>query len=656
MDDPNITMEEYIRLEEEKARRQGRTFNWQTTRYGKMEYYENEDDSFTDFKTEYSAIVLDDAFDTTLSCEPTLSAVNIALVKAVGQNGLAPLPHRDLRHPWLRYQVDGYDEGIVHSYEQRLETIWGRLVNRVHVLDFAGLTDGMRQTLGDRLSMVYAGDDGEALFTSCVKEDLAIRKIDDMCAGDVVDFRTWPGISLETTMMSTMDLDGETFLTVLRMICEDMLKGAYFGAKKKTFEDYSFLTNTPYPAKEYGGQRQVFTRKRVFTIPNTTYSPSAIRHMEEDHKIPIILGRPFLATAHAMIDVFNKKISFKVRNEMVTFDIEKSMRFASPEDDSYGDDEADQITDTWVFSSQGNGGPVEFGKSTLFTANTKEPEKQIPKLKELPSHLKYQGHQPVIFHSQNSDGGQFKPIVQPQRKLNPKVQDVVKDEIVKLLDAGLIYAIYDSPWLRKIRRRLLSPAHMELLHIDECPLDYATLQCEETNIVLNWEQCHFMVKEGIILEHKISKSGIKVDRAKVDVIAKLPYHTNVKGVKSFLGACQILPKDKKGTENLAADHLSRLENPELEKLKEEAIRESFPEEHLMAIHVREPEADPCCKEFLNVAIWGRPEDIMVSTLLQERYLNQDSTNQLSLKMPQDMFENAMPAIGHGISLPAIRCP
>ncbi|GJY04918.1 hypothetical protein Tco_0370858 [Tanacetum coccineum] len=67
--------------------------------------------------------------------------------------------HRDLRHPWLRYQVNGYDEGIIHSYEQRLEMIWGRPINRVHVLDFAGLTDGMRQTLGDRLSMVYAGDD-----------------------------------------------------------------------------------------------------------------------------------------------------------------------------------------------------------------------------------------------------------------------------------------------------------------------------------------------------------------------------------------------------------------------------------------------------------------------------------------------------------------
>ncbi|GJU45910.1 hypothetical protein Tco_1203176 [Tanacetum coccineum] len=81
---------------------------------------------------------------------------------------MAPLPHHDLRHPWLKFQVDGYDKGIVHSYEQRLETIRVRPVNRVHVLDLAGLTDGMKQTLGNRLSMVYVGDDGEALFTSHV--------------------------------------------------------------------------------------------------------------------------------------------------------------------------------------------------------------------------------------------------------------------------------------------------------------------------------------------------------------------------------------------------------------------------------------------------------------------------------------------------------
>ncbi|GKE72564.1 reverse transcriptase domain-containing protein, partial [Tanacetum coccineum] len=58
---------------------------------------------------------------------------------------------------------------------------------------------------------------------------------------------------------------------------------------------------------------------------------------------------------------------------------------------------------------------------------------------------------------------------------------------------------------------------------------------EDTNLCLNWEKSHFMVKEGIVLGHKISKNGIEVDKAKVDVIAKLPHPTTLKGVRSFLG-------------------------------------------------------------------------------------------------------------------------
>ncbi|GJU90849.1 putative nucleotidyltransferase, ribonuclease H [Tanacetum coccineum] len=60
-------------------------------------------------------------------------------------------------------------------------------------------------------------------------------------------------------------------------------------------------------------------------------------------------------------------------------------------------------------------------------------------------------------------------------------------------------------------------------------------RCEETNLVLNWEKCHFMVKEGIVLGHKVSGSGIEVDKAKIEVISKLPYPTNVKAIRSFLG-------------------------------------------------------------------------------------------------------------------------
>nr|GEV49678.1 reverse transcriptase domain-containing protein [Tanacetum cinerariifolium] len=77
----------------------------------------------------------------------------------------------------------------------------------------------------------------------------------------------------------------------------------------------------------------------------------------------------------------------------------------------------------------------------------------------------------------------------------PKFMMSSKNEVLKLLDAGLIYPISDSPW----------------------------------------EKSHFMVKEGIVFGHKISTNGIEVDKAKADVIAKLHYPTAVKGIRSFLG-------------------------------------------------------------------------------------------------------------------------
>nr|GEV61312.1 reverse transcriptase domain-containing protein [Tanacetum cinerariifolium] len=162
------------------------------------------------------------------------------------------------------------------------------------------------------------------------------------------------------------------------------------------------------------------------------------------------------------------------------------------------------------------------------------------------------------------------------------------------------------------------------------------------NPKIHEEKCHFMVKEGIVLGHKISKNGLEVDRSKVDVIAKLPYPTTVKGVRSFLGHAgfyqrfihdfskivrpmtRLLEKEtpfvfskdcinafetlkKKltkasilvvpdwnlpfelmydasdfaiGTENLVADHLSRLENPHKDVFENKDINENFPLETL----------------------------------------------------------------------------
>nr|GEV41402.1 reverse transcriptase domain-containing protein [Tanacetum cinerariifolium] len=228
----------------------------------------------------------------------------------------------------------------------------------------------------------------------------------------------------------------------------------------------------------------------------------------------------------------------------------------------------------------------------------------------------------------------YKPAVQSQRRVNPKIHDVIKKEVIKLLDASMIYPIFDSPGVSPIycvpkkggnfQRCMMSIFHdmiektMEVFMDDfsvfgdsfsSCLTNWDKMlnRCEETNLVLNWEKCHFMYREGIVLGHKISKSGIEVDRAKLDVIAKLPHPTTVKGVRSFLGHAgfyrrfiqdflkiarpmtHLLEKKtpfvfskeyKKGYENLAADHLSRLENPHQDVLENKDISENFPLETL----------------------------------------------------------------------------
>ncbi|CAN6686515.1 unnamed protein product [Malus baccata var. baccata] len=238
-----------------------------------------------------------------------------------------------------------------------------------------------------------------------------------------------------------------------------------------------------------------------------------------------------------------------------------------------------------------------------------------------------------------------KPAIDAQRRLNPIMKEVVRNEVMKLLDAGMIYPISDSKWISPtqvvpkrsgitvvkndnnelVPTRLTTGWHMcvdyrkinagtrkdhfPLPFIDQmlerlagrafycfldgysgynqipvaledqekttftCPFGTfayrrmpfglcnapATFQrcmmsiftglvehvvenlslvlerCIKTNLVLNWEKCHFMVKQGIVLGHLISNRGIEVDKAKIDAIEKLPPPTTVKSVRSFLG-------------------------------------------------------------------------------------------------------------------------
>ena len=66
-------------------------------------------------------------------------------------------------------------------------------------------------------------------------------------------------------------------------------------------------------------------------------------------------------------------------------------------------------------------------------------------------------------------------------------------------------------------------------------LDKVLQRCQEKDLVLNWEKCHFMVREGIVLGHLVSERGIEVDKAKIKVIEQLLPPINMKAVRSFLG-------------------------------------------------------------------------------------------------------------------------
>ena len=66
-------------------------------------------------------------------------------------------------------------------------------------------------------------------------------------------------------------------------------------------------------------------------------------------------------------------------------------------------------------------------------------------------------------------------------------------------------------------------------------LETVLQRCQDKNLALNLEKCHFMVTEGIVLGHKISADGLELDQAKIAIIKTLMSSTTVKTIKSFLG-------------------------------------------------------------------------------------------------------------------------
>ncbi|GJY51262.1 reverse transcriptase domain-containing protein [Tanacetum coccineum] len=139
-----------------------------------------------------------------------------------------------------------------------------------------------------------------------------------------------------------------------------------------------------------------------------------------------------------------------------------------------------------------------------------------------------------------------KPEIQHQRRVNPKIHEVIKKEVIKLLDAGLIYPIFDSPWV--------SPVHCVPKKGGITVIENEDNELIPTRLVMGWRTRKSKRRPPLLAlvghlptdmpfrfivmlqarskGHKISKSGIEVDKAKVDVIAKLPHLTSKKLTKA----------------------------------------------------------------------------------------------------------------------------
>nr|GEX60377.1 reverse transcriptase domain-containing protein [Tanacetum cinerariifolium] len=406
-----------------------------------------------------------------------------------------------------------------------------------------------------------------------------------------------------------------------------------------------------------GVAEDVFVKVGKFHFP----TDFVVVDFKADPRVPLIIGRSFLRTGRALIDVYEEEITLRynpkssnptlvsnpsnsesdfckepiVKSSSPTltpfgesdFLLEEIKYFLNDESIPMGIENLSMIRRGIFFFWQKllNEDPFQIPSIDLKQAEETKAKSSIEEppeleLKELPSHLEYafleeSDKLPVIIAKDLKDveketlikvlkshkraiawkisdikgidsrfythkillGEDYTPAVQSQRRVNPKIHDVIKKEVIKLLDAGYFQIPIDPQDKEKttftcpygtfayrrmpfglcnapgtFQRCMIAIFHdmientMEVF-MDEflvfgdsfssclTNLDKMLKRFEDTNLVLNWEKCHFMCTEGIVLGHKILKSGIEVDRAKVDVIAKLPHPTTIKGVRSFLG-------------------------------------------------------------------------------------------------------------------------
>nr|GEY29172.1 hypothetical protein [Tanacetum cinerariifolium] len=266
-----------------------------------------------------------------------------------------------------------------------------------------------------------------------------------------------------------------------------------------------------------------------------------------DPRVPLILGRPFLSTAHALIDVYEGEIILRHDDQSLTlkcgdmpsisynnFQSLNKVDLIDATCEEYSQEVlgfSDVIANEALLNSDLEPPPpnqkhyfpeAHKDLKVVEPKNDKSSDNEPPEveLKELPPHLEYaflgeNNKWPVII-SKDLSVNEKSALIESQRRVNPKIHDVIKKEVEKLLDAGLIYPISDSPWVSLVHCVPKKGEKTMEVFMDDflvfgnsfstCLTNWERMlkRCEDTKMALNWEKSHFMVKEDQIIHRCVA--------------------------------------------------------------------------------------------------------------------------------------------------------
>nr|GEU76111.1 DNA-directed DNA polymerase [Tanacetum cinerariifolium] len=241
-------------------------------------------------------------------------------------------------------------------------------------------------------------------------------------------------------------------------------------------------------SKPIGIAKDVSVKVGVFHFP----ADFMVVDFEPDPRVPLILGRCFLKSSRALIDVHKGELTLQIGHEAITYNLDQTSRYSANYDQMTANkiDVTDKACEEYSQEDELKACEAKTIKSSI----DEPPEVE---LKDLPPHLKYaflegDNKLPVIIAKALKDEEKsalikilmeedYKPAVQNQRRVNPRIYDVIKKEVEKLLDAGLIYPISDSPWV--------SPVHCVPKKGSFTVVTNEENELIPTRLVIEWRVC-----------------------------------------------------------------------------------------------------------------------------------------------------------------------